>query len=111
MRSWTRGARYTTSAASGSGHRSCRLVAAEVDPETRFGQPRIPGIGIPTAIIYERWRVGEAAEQLAAVYERSVAGVNSAISYEESSRAVTPPTFYRHLHIFAACARFPDSTI
>ena len=32
------------------------IVAAEVDPEIRFGQPRIPGTGIPTAIIYERCR-------------------------------------------------------
>lgn len=63
------------------------VVAAEVDPEIRFGQPRIPGTGIPTAIIYERWRAGEAAAQLAAVYERPVAEVSSAISYEESSRA------------------------
>ena len=63
------------------------IVAAEVDPEIRFGQPRIPGTGIPTAIIYERKRAGETAEQLAAVYERSVTEVNSAISYEESSRA------------------------
>ena len=63
------------------------VVAAEVDPEIRFGQPRIPGTGIPTAIIYERWLAGEAAAQLAAVYERPVAEVTSAISYEESSRA------------------------
>ena len=63
------------------------VIAAEVDPEIRFGQPRIPGTGIPTAIIYERWRAGEAAAQLAAVYERPVAEVTSAISYEESSRA------------------------
>ena len=63
------------------------VVAAEVDPEIRFGQPRIPGTGIPTAIIYERWRAGEAAAQLAAIYERPVVEVTSAISYEESSRA------------------------
>ena len=63
------------------------IVAAEVDPEIRFGQPRIPGTGIPTAIIYQRWCVGEAAARLAAVYERSVPEVTSAISYEESSRA------------------------
>ena len=55
--------------------------------EIRFGQPRIPGTGIPTAIIYQRRRAGETAEQLAAVYERRVAEVTSAISYEESSRA------------------------
>ena len=63
------------------------VVAAEVDPEIRFGQPGIPGTGIPTAIVYERWRAGEVAAQLAAVYERPVAEVASAISYEESSRA------------------------
>ena len=63
------------------------IVAAEVDPEIRFGQPRIPGTGIPTAIIYQRWRAGEVAAQLAAVYERPVAEVTSAISYEESSHA------------------------
>ena len=63
------------------------IVAAEVDPEIRFGQPRIPGTGIPTAIIYQRRRGGETAEQLAAVYERHVAEVPSAISYEESSPA------------------------
>ena len=63
------------------------IVAAEVDPAIRFGQPRIPGTGIPTAIIYERRRAGETAEQLAAVYERSVTEMTSAISYEESSRA------------------------
>ena len=62
------------------------IVAAEVNPEIRFGQPRIPGTGIPTAIIYQRWRAGEVAAQLAAVYERPVADVTSAISYEESSR-------------------------
>ena len=55
--------------------------------EIRFGQPRIPGTSIPTAIIYQRRRAGETAEQLAAVYERRVAEVTSAISYEESSRA------------------------
>ncbi len=63
------------------------IVAAEVDPEIRFGQPRIPGTGIPTAIIYERKCAGETAEQLAAVYERSVTEMKRAISYEESSRA------------------------
>lgn len=63
------------------------IVAAEVDPEIRFGQPRIPGTGIPTAIIYERRRAGETAEQLAAVYERSVTEVNSAINYEDSTRS------------------------
>ena len=47
---------------------------------------RIPGTGIPTAIIYER-SARETAEQLAAVYERSVTEVISAINYEESSRA------------------------
>ena len=62
------------------------IVAAEVDPAIRFGQPRIPGTGIPTAIIYER-SARETVEQLAAVYERSVTEVISAISYEESSRA------------------------
>ena len=61
--------------------------AAEVDPEIRFGQPRIPGTGIPTAIIYQRKRAGETAEQLAAAYERPVVEVARAISYEESSRA------------------------
>ena len=63
------------------------IVAAEVDPEIRFGQPRIPGTGIPTAIIYQRSRAGETAEQLAAVYEQRVAEVNSAISYEDSTRS------------------------
>lgn len=62
------------------------IVAAEVDPAIRFGQPRIPGTGIPTAIIYER-SARETAEQLATVYERPVNEVLSAISYEESSRA------------------------
>ena len=63
------------------------IVAAEVDPEIRFGQPRIPGTGIPTAIIYQRRCAGETAEQLAAIYERPVTEVDSAISYEESTRA------------------------
>ena len=63
------------------------IVAAEADPEIRFGRPRIPSTGIPTAIIYERWRAGEVAARLAAVYERPVAEVKSAIHYEESSRA------------------------
>ena len=63
------------------------IVAAEVDPEIRFGRPRIPGTGIPSAIIYQRRRAGETAEQIAAVYDRRVAEVTSAISYEESSRA------------------------
>ena len=62
------------------------VVAAEVDPEIRFGQPRIPGTGIPTATIYERRCAGETAEHLATVYERTVTEMNSAISYEESSR-------------------------
>ena len=63
------------------------IVAAEVDPEIRFGQPRIPSTGIPTAIIYQRRCAGETVQQLAAVYERSVTEVHSAISYEDSARS------------------------
>ena len=63
------------------------IVAAEVDPKIRFGQPRIPGTGIPTAIIYQRRCAGETVQQLAAVYERSVTEVHSAISYEDSTRS------------------------
>ena len=70
-------------------------MAAEVDPEIRFGRPRIPGTGIPTAIIYQRRRAGETAEQLAAVYDRRVAEVTSAISYKKRAalRDATHSTF------------------
>ena len=58
-----------------------------VDSYTLHMADDIHGGMRPAAIIYQRSRAGETAEQLAAVYERSVAEVTSAISYEESSRA------------------------
>ena len=64
------------------------IVVAEVDPGIRFGQPRIPGTGIPTEIIYKRKCAGETAEQLAAIYERSVPEVTRAISYEDWTRNI-----------------------
>ena len=63
------------------------VVAAGVDPQKRFGQPASRETGIPTVVIYERWRAGETTARLAGIYERPVAEVTSAISYEKSSRA------------------------
>lgn len=40
-----------------------------IDPRRAYGRPVIVGTGIPTAVLYERWRAGDDIEVLAADYK------------------------------------------
>ena len=64
---------------------SPRLVA--IDPKVRFGKPCISGTGIPTGIIAERHKAGDAMSLLASDYGRTFEEIEEAVRYE--SRAAS----------------------
>lgn len=57
-----------------------RLIS--IDPRMSFGRPVIAGTGIPTAVIAERFKAGEALDDLAADYMRPVSEIQEAIRCE-----------------------------
>jgi uncharacterized protein (DUF433 family) len=53
-----------------------------IDPFVSFGRPVLAGTGIATAIVAERFKAGEAIEDLATDYARSVLEIQEAIRCE-----------------------------
>jgi uncharacterized protein (DUF433 family) len=53
-----------------------------IDPFVSFGRPVLTGTGISTAIVAERFKAGEALEELARDYERSLLEIQEAIRCE-----------------------------
>ena len=61
--------------------------AIVIDPRISFGRPVLAGTGIPTAIIAERYKAGEAICALADDYGRSTLEIEEAIRCELYTRA------------------------
>lgn len=61
--------------------------AIVIDPRISFGRPVLAGTGIPTAIIAERYKAGEAIGALADDYGRSTLEIEEAIRCELYTRA------------------------
>ncbi len=53
-----------------------------IDPSISFGRPVLAGTGIPTAVIAERYKAGEAREELARDYGVSNSDIDKAIRCE-----------------------------
>ncbi len=56
--------------------------AVVIDPYVSFGRPVLSGTGIPTAVIAERYKAGEAVDELAEDYGRSRLEIEEAIRCE-----------------------------
>lgn len=56
--------------------------AVVIDPFVSFGRPVLMGTGISTAVVAERFKAGEAMEELAKDYGRSVLEIQEAIRCE-----------------------------
>jgi len=65
--------------------RAPRLVV--MNPRVQFGRPCIAGTGIPTSIVFERYRAGDTINGLAQDYRQSLANIEEAIRYEVGARA------------------------
>ncbi len=61
--------------------------AIVIDPRISFGRPVLTGTGIPTAIIAERYKAGEAIGALADDYDRPALEIEEAIRCELYTRA------------------------
>ena len=61
--------------------------AIVIDPRISFGRPVLAGTGIPTAIIAERYKAGEAIGALADDYDRPTLEIEEAIRCELYTRA------------------------
>ena len=61
--------------------------AVVIDPLVSFGRPVLAGTGIPTVVIAERWKAGEAIEELVRDFGRSREEILEAIRCELSVRA------------------------
>ncbi len=62
-----------------------RLVA--IDPAVAFGRPVIAGSRVPTVEIFERFSTGEAPEELAADFGRTIEEIHEAIRCENAAAA------------------------
>lgn len=58
-----------------------------IDPRVQFGRPCITGTGVPTAVVVERFKAGEALKSLADDYRREVSDIEEAIRYETDLQA------------------------
>jgi uncharacterized protein (DUF433 family) len=58
-----------------------------IDPRVQFGRPCIAGTGVPTAVVVERFKAGEALSSLAEDYGRAVSDIEEAIRYETDLQA------------------------
>jgi uncharacterized protein (DUF433 family) len=56
--------------------------AVVIDPFVSFGRPVLAGTGISTTVVAERFKAGEAMEDLARDYERSLLEIQEAIRCE-----------------------------
>lgn len=59
-----------------------------IDPYVSFGRPVLVGTGIPTAVIAERYKVGESIDELASDYGRERLQIEEAIRCELQLKAV-----------------------
>ena len=53
-----------------------------IDPRISFGRPCLAGRGIPTDVLAERWRAGEALAEIAEDYDCDQAQVEQAVQWE-----------------------------
>ena len=58
----------------------------EINPSVQFGRPCLAGTGIPTEMLYQRHRGGDAADVLADDYEMPLERVREAIHFEQDLR-------------------------
>jgi uncharacterized protein (DUF433 family) len=63
-------------------HTASEPKAVEIDPRLSFGRPVLAGTGIPTAVIAERYKAGEAISALAEDYHRAQDEIEEAIRCE-----------------------------
>ena len=68
--------------------------AIVIDPRISFGRPVLAGTGIPTAIIAERYKAGEAIGALADDYDRSTLEIEEAIRCELYPEQPEPLVFF-----------------
>lgn len=60
----------------------------QIDPMIQFGRPCIAGTGIPTEIVFDRFRAGENVKILAFDYDCKKNQIQYAIDYEEDIRSI-----------------------
>ena len=53
-----------------------------IDPNVQFGRPCIASTGVPTAIVCERYKAGDAIEALAHDFGCKRSNIEAAIRYE-----------------------------
>lgn len=68
---------------------SPRLVV--MDPRVRFGRPVLAGRGVPTDMLFDRFRAGDSPAELAADYDLTPEEVDEAIRYEATPVAPLLP--------------------
>ncbi len=59
----------------------------EINPSIQFGRPCLAGTGIPTEMLYQRHRGGDAVDVLASDYEMPLERVQEAIHFEQDLRS------------------------
>ena len=57
-----------------------------IDPRISFGKPILVGVGVPTAVIADRYSAGETVRELAKDYGCEASEVEKAIQYEHAQR-------------------------
>jgi uncharacterized protein (DUF433 family) len=57
-----------------------------IDPRISFGKPILVGVGIPTAVIADRYCAGETVRELAKDYGCEASEIEKAIEYEHAQR-------------------------
>jgi uncharacterized protein (DUF433 family) len=71
---------------------SPRLI--EINPQIRFGRPTVAGKGVPTDVIFERFRAGDSSAELADDYDVTTSEVDEAIRYETLATTPLYPPFF-----------------
>jgi uncharacterized protein (DUF433 family) len=57
-----------------------------IDPRISFGKPILVGVGVPTAVIADRYSAGESIRELAKDYGCEASEIEKAIQYEHAQR-------------------------
>lgn len=57
-----------------------------IDPRISFGKPILVGVGVPTAVIGDRYSAGETVRELAKDYGCEASEIEKAIEYEHAQR-------------------------
>jgi uncharacterized protein (DUF433 family) len=66
----------------------------EINPQIRFGRPTVAGKGVPTDVIFERFRAGDSSAELADDYDVTTSEVDEAIRYETLATTPLYPPFF-----------------